>query len=290
MTGCDRVGFSDDLIFSLVANFPFYQYFSKYTCFLIPSLEEQQHESEGGLGASNIKRRSLSETAVDKAALLEQQQQQQQLLDTGLLSASSQAKVAKLEVKSQKVVNITTSAFHSPSFSNPAVDAESSKQRSPLLSLVSNRNTSNSPKKAHSSENISLSGLSISQGGSRLRSPGPFSFSLTAPTSTLSSFKFLEKHNGMDKSNIVVNKPTNGGLGVSLSDQIPDFSVFNKVPTPTDELPPSRKFVFVSSSSSSPTKELPVSNSVKNSSKKEDVWNPRSGVFVPIHKSGGSES
>ena len=173
---------------------------------------------DGSLGNSNIKRRSLSETSVDKAAQLEQQESQQQLL----------AKVARLEVKSPTVVNISSS-FRSPTFQKPS-DLDPS-SISPHLSVSSRQANSNvSPKKSRSSENISSSGLS--PGLSKIRSPpGPFSFSLTTPTSNLSSFKFMEK--------------PSGGLGISVNDQMPDFSVFDKVPTPTEELPPSRSFVFV---------------------------------------------
>ncbi|XP_005097412.1 cortactin-binding protein 2 [Aplysia californica] len=240
------------------------------------SQDDQQTDSS--FGVSNIKRRSLSESSVNKAALLEQQQLQQQLLDSGQLSASSQAKVAKLEVTSPKVVNIP-SAFRSPSLGSQS-DSESSSlstpsqksgRVSPLLSLVSNRqsNPHISQKKSRSSENISSSGLS--PGNPKLRSPGPFSFSLATPTSKLNSFKFMEK--------------PNGGLGLSLSEQMPDFSVFDKVPTPTDELPPSRSFVFVGKPSPKDSATNP-----QGAKEEEEVWSRRPGAFVPIHRPGGSES
>lgn len=186
---------------------------------------------------------------------------------------SSQAKMAKLEVKSPKIVNIV-SAFRSPSLS-PSLVPETSPSTvalkktgrvSPLLTLVANSPHINQ-KKSRSSENISNSSLYGPSG--RLRSPGPFSFSLTTPTSGLNSFKFFD------------TSAQEGGE--SLNAQMPDFSVFEKVPTPTDEFPANHSFVFVGGSDSK-GQALKVSNNERKN-EEEEIWSKRNDVFKPICRS-----
>uniref|UniRef100_A0A2C9JCT3 Cortactin-binding protein 2 n=1 Tax=Biomphalaria glabrata TaxID=6526 RepID=A0A2C9JCT3_BIOGL len=188
-----------------------------------PSKEEK--ETVNTNQTSNIKRRSLSESSVNKALQIEEQQ--------GLVSPSSlHAKVAKLEVKSPKLVNIKA-VFFSPSSRTPqksdstlsATSVHKSGRVSPLLSLVAGRHTS--PQKSRSTENISSSGT---YNYAKVKSPGPFSFSLSTPKSNLNIFKLLDK---------AYNEES---LSKKLSEEMPDFSVFDQVTTPTEES--SKAFYF----------------------------------------------
>ncbi|BFZ08487.1 hypothetical protein BsWGS_11526 [Bradybaena similaris] len=228
-----------------------------------------ENHTDAGIVTSHIKRRSLSDSSVNKPT----QDQQQQYLDGIQSPTSSQAKMAKLEVKSPKIVNIV-SAFRSPSLS-PSLVPETSPSAvalkktgrvSPLLTLVAN-SPHISQKKSRSSENISNSSLYGPSG--RLRSPGPFSFSLTTPTSGLNSFKFFD------------TSAQDGGE--SLNSQMPDFSVFEKVPTPTDEFPTNHSFVFIGRSDSK-GQALHVSNNERKN-EEEEIWSKRNDVFKPICRS-----
>ncbi|KAK0052365.1 cortactin-binding protein 2 [Biomphalaria pfeifferi] len=221
-----------------------------------PSKEEK--ETVNTNQTSNIKRRSLSESSVNKALQIEEQQ--------GLVSPSSlHAKVAKLEVKSPKLVNIKA-VFFSPSSRTPqksdstlsATSVHKSGRVSPLLSLVAGRHTS--PQKSRSTENISSSGT---YNYAKVKSPGPFSFSLSTPKSNLNIFKLLDK---------AYNEES---LSKKLSEEMPDFSVFDQVTTPTEES--SKAFYFGQkdeknsdfSTEKSPTLKRKV-NSFTASSKEEN--------------------
>lgn len=241
---------------------------NRFSFFIFLSKEEEQTDLTLPL-ASNIKRRSLSDSSVNKAAQLEQQQQ---FTDSIQTPTSSHAKMAKLEVKSPKIVSIV-SAFRSPTLSSTTapesrVSVRKTGRVSPLLTLVVN-SSNMTQKKSKSSENISNSGVP-----GRLRSPGPFSFSLATPTSSLSSFKFLDK--------------VSSERDMSVSEQMPDFSVFNKVPTPTDELSPSHKIVFHGRSETKENSPGAPGRKVKGN-EKEEIWSRRTDVFVPIYRPGGED-
>ncbi|KAK3779987.1 hypothetical protein RRG08_028414 [Elysia crispata] len=276
--------------------------------------------------ASNIKRRSLSDSNVDKAVKQEQQIQQQQVLESLNHASSSiiqspnvhqsQAKVARLDVKPDslsKVINLS-SAFVTPQAwdVSPRTAASTSAIRksgrvSPLLALVSAQYrqgvssgggaVATGYKKSRSSENIS------SSSGRRGFSPGPFSFSLATPTSNLSSFKFLEKSTGASNKvdQVMREAKREGKTSLVLADMsIPDFSVFNKVPTPTDEVPKNRSFVFVGRPSPKALKANVQENILKREIEggkeevwsripQQEVWSRRTDVFVPIEKQEDKE-
>lgn len=244
--------------------------------------EEQKNVT---VGLSNIKRRSLSESSVNKAG----RKEMEDFSDSSIINAValSQAKVAKLEVKSSKLLNIQSAFrnFSQSSDSSPlnneqtAVHFSVNKKGhiSPLLSLLSNNNSSSSPsispKKSRSSENVSVNDM-YGKG----KSPNnPFSFSLATPTSSLSSFKFLE-------SPSPISDGKSRATSASLLSQMPDFSIFNKVPTPTDELPPSGKFVFMKRPSGSNSHSLSnAKGDVKMGMTDDDcppqeVWSRRTDV------------
>ncbi|CAG5129232.1 unnamed protein product, partial [Candidula unifasciata] len=230
---------------------------------------KEENHIDTGVMTSNIKRRSLSDSSVNKAA----QDQQQQYLDRIQSPTSSHAKMAKLEVKSPKIVSIV-SAFHSPSLcpvlvpetSPSSVALKKTGRVSPLLTLVANSPHINQ-KKSRSSENISSGNVYGASG--RLRSPGPFSFSLATPTSGLSSFKFMDA--------------TTQEGDVSLTAQMPDFSVFEKVSTPTEEFPPNRSFVFVGRSDLNGRTCQDLDDKIKK--EEDEVWSKRHDVFKPICRS-----
>ncbi|GFR71376.1 cortactin-binding protein 2 [Elysia marginata] len=295
-------------------------------------------DKESADSTSNFKRRSLSESNVDKA--VKQEQQQQEVLDSlsqPALSSNqsppasqSQAKVARLDVKpaaASKVINFN-SVFCSPVTPqtwdmSPRTAASSSAVRktgrvSPLFALVSGQHRQGSSsaggavsggyKKSRSSENIS-SGASASSPARRGLSPGPFSFSLATPTSNLSSFKFLDKSTGdCNDGNQARRK---GGKGedkrggkpsLSLADMtLPDFSVFDNVPTPTDEATKNRSFVFVGRPSPRAPKAKVEGRTFKREvegGKEEvwsrlpepEVWSKRTDGFVPIEKLEGNQN
>ncbi|RUS87332.1 hypothetical protein EGW08_004874 [Elysia chlorotica] len=282
---------------------------------------------------SNIKRRSLSDSSVDKAVKQEQQKQQQEVLDrlnhaspSSSLTAKSpnasltakspnahqsQAKVARLDVK--PVINLS-SALVTPqawdvsprtATSSPAV--RKTGRVSPLLALVSAQHRQGgSPvaasaasgyKKSRSSENIS-GRVAASPSGRRGFSPGPFSFSLTTPTSNLNSFKFLEKSSGAsNKSDMkAIEAKREGKMSLALADMaIPDFSVFDKVPTPTEERPKNRSFVFIGRPSPKVLKANVQGSVLKRETDggqeevwsripQQEVWSKRTDGFVPIDK------
>ncbi|XP_033745508.1 cortactin-binding protein 2-like [Pecten maximus] len=129
-------------------------------------------------------------------------------------SNSSLAKVPKLEIRSPVLsipfpapgsspVNNSKPSGSAPSRNNSGLTSErgvrSFSMSSQSSSLSDGRKfTSHLPiatRKSRSSENLSStygSGSNQSRMAPRLRSPSPFSFSLTTPTSALNSFKFLE--------------------------------------------------------------------------------------------------
>ncbi|GFN74968.1 cortactin-binding protein 2 [Plakobranchus ocellatus] len=293
-------------------------------------IKNGHEEKQSNLSTSNIKRRSLSESNVDKAVKEEQQIRHQEVLDNlnSLSSSSSpsscvtqsQAKVARLDVKSAsptKVISLS-SAFRSPTVSHNVkpqawdtsprtVTTSSSATRktgrvSPLLALISVYKQGLTPagktaipgyKKSKSSENIATGAAANTSVRSRL-SPGPFSFSLATPTSNLSSFKFLDKSEG-DKCNADQAKRKGEQQKILTDMTIPDFSVFDKVPTPTEELPKSRGFVFVGRPQTREHKAR-LSSKLETEGEKEEVWskvsqeevwNKRSDGFVPIEKQEG---
>ncbi|KAH9507952.1 hypothetical protein Btru_052450 [Bulinus truncatus] len=220
---------------------------------------EENASSESNF-TSKIKRRSLSESSVNKALQLEEQAQQQQ---DEMLSPSSQAKVAKLEVRSPKLVNIKSVFFTPLSTSSQKHDTSSFDSNlrvvktgrvSPLLSLVSNRHTS--PQKSCSTENIS--NCRVYSFG-KAKSPGPFSFSLTAPKSNLDFLKYLDEEK----------------LSKTLSEEMPDFSVFEKLSA--DELP--QDFCFV--------RKDDVDSQVNSG--KANVWNNKLDSFTVITKDDNSK-
>ncbi|XP_067684963.1 cortactin-binding protein 2-like isoform X2 [Haliotis asinina] len=132
-------------------------------------------------GLSNSKRRSLSESCVDQASRLAEESLEADPL-------ASQPKMPKLEIRSPTLMAFSQSSS-SPSFDHSS--NHSSGRVSPLFS--GQRQQFSSPmasKKSRSSENISSN--TIYSYAAKRRSASPFSFSLTTPTSSLNSFKFLE--------------------------------------------------------------------------------------------------
>ena len=285
-------------------------------------------DKEPSESASNIKRRSLSESNVDKAVKQEQQQQQQEVLDSlskaSQPSTQSQAKVARLDVKPaspSKLINLST-AFRSPVTpqawdTSPRTATTSSSVRktgrvSPLLALVSGQHRqvassvggakTSGYKKSRSSENIS-SGVAASSPGRLRLSPGPFSFSLATPTSNLSSFKFMDKSSSVSndtdqikRKGMKVEVRGRGQTSLSLADMtIPDFSVFDNVPTPTEDLPKNRSFVFVGRPSPKSLRSNVDGDTFKRDEgngkeevwskiPQQEVWSKRTDGFVPIGK------
>ncbi|XP_041348597.1 cortactin-binding protein 2-like isoform X2 [Gigantopelta aegis] len=159
-----------------------------------------QHFSNG---LSNSKRRSLSDSSVDRTAHLEkfeqqqQQQQQQQQLQLqqqqqqlqqhqkqqkdGEVPAS-QPKMRKLEIRSPVLLPLSSSTRTSQ------FDHHSSAKRTPNSLSHQHHSSSFGSKKSRSSENISAD--SYHYASSHRRASNPFSFSLTMPTPSLNSFMF----------------------------------------------------------------------------------------------------
>ncbi|XP_046372894.2 cortactin-binding protein 2-like isoform X2 [Haliotis rufescens] len=131
-------------------------------------------------GLSNSKRRSLSESCVDQASRLAEESLEADPL-------ASQPKMPKLEIRSPTLMALSQS---SPSSSFDHSANHSSGRVSPLFSGQRQFSSPMAAKKSRSSENISSS--TIYSYAAKRRSASPFSFSLTTPTSSLNSFKFLE--------------------------------------------------------------------------------------------------
>ena len=165
---------------------------------------EERGRTLEALTGSNIKRRSLSESSVNKAAQrldqLEQQQEEEgegegphrQRQDSTSSSSplSHHAKVPKLEVRSSRILSLSNSFQTGGGFGG---DGKPGGRISPLYLSgrpASHHHHHHHQKKSRSSENISPSGLYAS---GKYHNQNPFSFSLSTPKSSLSTFKFLGK-------------------------------------------------------------------------------------------------
>lgn len=214
------------------------------TCELPCCREERGRPLELFTG-SNIKRRSLSESSVNKASqhLHQEEEGEQQAPGQGAANQlASQAKVPKLEVRSSRILSLSNSFKTSSGTPRGSSAGEGKTGRvSPLHPagrLASHHH--NHHKKSRSSENISISGL---YAASKSHSQYPFSFSLSTPKSSLASFKFFDK----SSSSSLAESPS-----AQLSSPLPPSSVL-----------PASSLSTSSPSASSPALSSPSSTCVK---------------------------
>ncbi|XP_025107581.1 cortactin-binding protein 2-like [Pomacea canaliculata] len=190
---------------------------------------------------TNIKHRSLSESSVNKTLeLLDdldrqqgkhnqfQQTKQQILQNTDSFTTSShQAKVPKLEMRSSRILSLSNS-FKTLSRNNSGDDIGCCDEQGQAVKVnplhvpvrpgagqhLHHHNKHHAHKKSRSSENISPSGLFA---GGMHQSVNPFSFSLSTPKSSLTSFKFFEKPSPLLSSQTSLSSPEASSLSSTAS-------------------------------------------------------------------------